>query len=503
VFRLRTISTKSGATAIQVVKYINRQTEVVKHIGSAHESKQIAQLRQAAYRWINQASGQLAIFSDTNSPESVSDVLLVNQSELISTHSVFIYEVLDRLCHRLGFDNLPVIQGELRLLLDLVIMRLISPGSKSDALRRLTEQFGIHHQETHLYRQLPGWEKLQPEVEKLLVKLAQLHFDFDFSLVFYDVTTLYFETDKTDQELKICGFSKDHKFNQPQIVVGLMVTGQGLPVGWGVFPGNKFEGHTLMPMIECFKKRYGVKKLTVVADAAMISQDNVDLLIKHQLHYIVGARLGNLGLPLIKKINQRLAGKDGATIRLVTSKGRLVGAFSQDRYSKDQHETEKQIDRAKQAIANPGKRKHLKFLIQAKNQPQVNQKLIDKAAMLWGIKGYYTNLTQLTNQEIIDQYHNLWQVEKSFRITKSDLQARPIYHHKAQAIRSHILICVMALALGKYLEIKTNLSLKKCTDLLKSIKDAKICNQDNQTITLRSKISPDVNNLLQKLNLSH
>jgi len=503
MFRIRTTPTKSGATAVQVVKYVNRRTVVIKHLGSGYTSSDVGQLKEAASTWITRETQQLSMFRDSEFNTRTSPVLVINQSKLISAESVFIYEVLDRLCQTLDFNTLLKNHPECRLLLDLVIMRLISPGSKLAALRMLDKQFGISYQPTTMYRQLPKWEGLQTEVEELLVKIAKRQFNFDFSLVFYDVTTLYFETDKSDQELKLCGFSKDHKFNQPQIVVGLVVSDQGFPIGYGVFPGNKFEGHTFIPIIDNFRQKHQIKQFTIVADAAMISQDNVDKLIARKLHYIVGARMGNLSLTLIKQIHQKLNRADEADISIVTPRGNLICTFSQKRYRKDKHETEKQIDRAKQAIQNPGKRKRFKFLTQTKDKPQLNQKLIKKTKMLWGIKGYYTNLTDVSNKRVIEHYQNLWQVEKSFRITKSDLQARPIYHHKTKAIKAHLLICVMALAIAKYLEITTKFSVKKCIDMLATIKDAKIKNQNGQIVTLRSNISNDVGNLLQKLNLSY
>jgi len=492
---------------VQVVKYIARKTVVVKHVGSAGSDQDLSLLRQAAFDWIQRRSGQKSLFPDLDSQkgepaprESDSPVLILNQSELISTSSVFVYEELRKFCIKLGFTRGLRGHPGRELLLDLVVVRLIHPASKLESLQYLQDHFQITYARHFLYRQMLKWGTLKDDIEGQVVKFAKRRFDFDFRIVFYDVTTLYFETSKTDLELRQCGFSKDHKFNQPQLIIGLVVNEQGFPISYGIFPGNKFEGHTLIPVIESLRNRYHIKKFTVIADAAMISQDNIDQLVDKKLHYIVGARLGNLSQKLIDQIDRELNRKDKATIRISTPRGFLICSFSDKRYRKDKHDTEKQIDKAKAAIQEPGKQKRLKFIFIKHSQPKLNQKLIDKTRKLWGIKGYYTNLKKMSNQKIIDQYQQLWNVEKSFRITKSDLQARPIYLRKTDAVKAHVLICFMALAIAKHMEIQSDMSVRKCIDLLKSVKDAKIKNQFDQIVTLRSKIPPDVENFLS---LSH
>lgn len=509
MFYVRSTSTKSGATAVQVVKYISRKTVVVKHIGSAHNKKDVKLLKITARQWIENKSDQMRLFVQRDKKSQTnyaSPVLLVNQSQLISANSVFIYEKLFKLCCRLGFNKLTQRtddQSEHDLLIDLTIARLIHPSSKLQSLRFLKEQFGIAYKKHFLYRQILTWRKLKPKAEEVMVSFAKRHLNFSFAVVFYDVTTLYFESFKNDTRLKQCGFSKDNKFNQPQIVIGLIVDQQGFPVSYGIFPGNTFEGHTFIPMIENLMQKHKIKSLTVVADAAMISQENIDQLKARGLNYIVGARLGNLSQKLVSHIQKRLSSKDSVTTRITTPKGDLICSFSQKRYKKDKYETKKQIKKAREAIRRPGKRRRLKFLSTNNSKLTLNKKLIEKTKLLWGIKGYYSNVSLLSDREIVKQYQKLWRVEKSFRIAKSDLSARPIYHRKTEVIKAHILICFLALGMAKYLEIKSGLSLKKCIEILKSVKDARIKNQYGQIITLRSKPSENVDNLLKKINLSY
>ena len=150
---------------------------------------------------------------------------------------------------------------------------------------------------------------------------------FNHDLLFYDVTTLYFETFEED-ELRKNGFSKDNKSQQPQILIALMVSKEGFPIAYEVFPGNTFEGHTFMPVIKDFIRKNEVKNFTVVADAAMISTENVNQLEANNINYIVGARLGNISADLLKIIDEKICREDGKNIRIKTENGDLICSFS-------------------------------------------------------------------------------------------------------------------------------------------------------------------------------
>lgn len=259
---------------------------------------------------------------------------------------------------------------------------------------------------------------------------------FNFDLVFYDVTTLYFETFEED-ELRKNGFSKDNKSGQPQILVALLVTKEGFPVGYEIFKGNTFEGHTIIPVIKNFIKKNNVKEFTVVADAAMISSDNIAQLTQHEINYIVGARMGNLSTELLEMVDKQIDRQDGRSIRLKTQLGYLVCSYSSVRYRKDMYEMNKQIEKARQVIASPSKSRKQKFTRANSQNLELNEELIEKTKKLLGIKGYYTNLEEQVadNKTIIERYHELYRVEQAFRISKSDLETRPIFHFKEQPIK--------------------------------------------------------------------
>jgi len=348
---------------------------------------------------------------------------------------------------------------------------------------------------------------LKEEVEKKIISFAKKHLDFSFTVVFYDVTTLYFESFKEDPEnFKKPGFSKDNKFNQPQIIIGLIVNQDGFPVAYDIYAGNTFEGHTLIPSLTAFKKKHHVEKLTVVADAAMISVENVGALIQNNINYIVGARASNLSDRMIQEISSHLNMADKASYRLTTDKGILICDFSKKRYWKNKNEMEDQLTKARKYEGKsdtlPRKMKFLKNL--NKTKTIINEELIEKTKLLLGIKGYYTNLNKENNETIIKQYHNLWRVEKSFRMAKSDLQTRPIYHFKNNAIRSHILICFMALAVGTYMELSAKISLQKILKLTKEAVEVKIKDIiTGDLITIQPELSTELQELLKKLHFTY
>lgn len=492
MFHIRTTKTSSKATAVQIVRYQNRKLIIVKHIGSAHENQELKKLKIIASNWIEQTNRQRSLFPK----ESVS---LDKQYKYIGFRYGLVYESLYQLCKQFKFHLL-----RNKLLIDLVIARIIEPGSKLQSIEFLKEFMGIEHRREYFYRQLSEFLNVKSKVESKILSVARNEFEFNFSLVFYDVTTLYFESSDSD-EFRQCGFSKDNKFNQPQIVLGLLVSEKGFPIGYQIFEGKKFEGHTLIPVILRFKQKHKISKFTVVADAAMISSDNIIALSSAKVNYIVGARTANLSIDSIKTISARLNSHDGATIRIGTEYGDLVCEFSAKRYAKDKREMENYIAKAEKLLKSPGRIKRAKFITSHHETYSLNTALIEKSKLLLGIKGYYTNLpkSEASDRFIIEHYHNLWHVEQAFRITKSDLQIRPIYHFKEKMIQAHILICFMALAVCKFMELKTGRSTKAILKLLKGVTDARIVEiSTGEEFTLRSEVNDELKQLLEKISFA-
>lgn len=333
-YSIRIDRTDPQAHRIQVVHYVNRKRVVVKHVGTAHTEKESEILQSVASSWIleNPPQPRLMLPGDIHAPD-----ILLGDCEYQGFRFTFVHEFLHRLCAHFGFTAL-----KYPLLIDLVIMRIFEPASKLRSLSLLSKYFNINYSEPTLYRALRHFPELKQSVEEKMVSIAQREFGFDFSFVLYDVTTLYFETFKSDT-LRKPGFSKDNKPQQPQIVIGLMVTPQGFPVSYEVFAGNTFEGTTFLPSILAFKSLHKIEKLTIVADAAMLSLDNIEKLVEHNLTYIVGARLRNISSYLLEIIDATLPRTDGASKKTTTPHGELIYAFSRKRHIKDLSDMNKQI----------------------------------------------------------------------------------------------------------------------------------------------------------------
>jgi transposase len=360
-----------------------------------------------------------------------------------------------------------------------------------------------------MYRALRMMERHKEHAERLAVACARREFAFDCSLVLYDVTTLYFESfreDEDDEALRKTGFSKDNKPQQPQIVVGLLVTSDGFPLGYALFKGNTFEGHTMIPVIENFRRKHGVQSCTVVADAAMLSLENIEELRQKKLSYIVGARVANLSPKLQQQISEALCRREGATVRFHTKHGDLLCAFSQKRFEKDKRDMEKQIARARKLVASSEPGRRAKFVSARGASYALNEKLIVKTEQLLGIKGYVTNIPRETmnDREIIEHYRNLWRVEQAFRMTKSDLKARPVFHHVEESIRAHLLICFLALTMSRYMEIKTGLSIQRIVELLRSMGEGIVKDTaTGQEFIIPSVTVPNARRLLRRLKRSY
>lgn len=460
-FKIRTTKTSSQKIAVQIINYRNRKVNLIKHIGSGSDEKEIRKLKEQAEIWINDKLSRDGLFKEEDH--------FHKHYQYLGFLYCYAYEFLERIYIKFNFHN-----HFSELFKDLIIARILEPKSKRNSLDFLSTFLGKKHSENILYKSIAKHdENTKNNVEKEAVEIAKREFGFDFSFVLYDVTTLYFESFKND-DFKRVGFSKDHKHNQPQIVIGLIVTREGFPISYQVFKGNTFEGNTFLPAILGFKRRNNIKSLTVVADSAMLSKQNLDKLIESELNYIVASRLANLKEELINKIDKEIKRKDKANIRL----DNLIVDYSEKRYLKDKSELGKQIEKAKRYLnTQTEKITNIKYLKNDKTKQYLNQKLIDKNTKLLGLKGYTTNLTNQTNKEIIDYYHNLFKIEHAFRIAKSDLEARPIYHHKEESIKNHILICFTALTISVYLELKNQKSIASIIEILKSITDAKILNK--------------------------
>jgi transposase len=462
IYRIRTVRTASGATAVQVVWYEKNSTKLAKHIGSAKNEEELKILRHSAEQYIRNYEPQRSFFD-----EPIDLIVSFKRIEATGASHRFARDILLAIAKQCHLDMLEI------LYLDLAIMRIIEPCSKLRSLQLIEQYFNVSYTR-YVYECLPKLLQKHALIEDAAIKTAK-SFNSIFTLLLYDVTTLYFETHKPDDDLQARGFSKDDKSKQPQIVIGLLVTQQGFPLIHEVFKGNVFEGHTMLAVIKKFQTKYATEKPIIVADAAMLSQENRDNLEKEGYQYIVGARLSNTKPLFLKTIFDNLPKQDGATLRMAypDANYEVVCTYSTARYKKDKREMEKQIEKAKTLIARKEAGKRAKFVKKSTASYLFDEALKQKTECLLGIKGYCTNVPKniLSDDQIVSHYNSLWHVEQAFRMSKSDLRARPIFHHSHDAIQAHVLICFMALMIGKLIEIKTGYSLRRVRDLLWQVQE--------------------------------
>lgn len=469
---IRKVRTASGAIAVQLIRYEHNKRIVVRHIGSSHTAEELAALYQSAEIVREQLSNQLSLFPVV---AEKCQPLPAERLELASVTHRFSYMILRDCAQMCGLSSLH------SLYQDLALMRIIEPASKLRTIELLTRYFEVSYAERTVYRLLPQLMVHKDFIEDAAYQTAKIHFEESFALVLYDVTTLYFESHEPDDDLRARGFSKDSKSQQPQIVIGLLVTAQGFPLRHETYKGNTFEGHTMLGVVKQFQQRHPNTKPIIVADAAMLSQENMQVLESEGYQYIVGARLANGPRTFIHSLTTSLKREDGATIRLSYPNRAydVICSYSEKRAKKDRREFDKQMIRALEIIARNKSGKRTKFVKKSSNHSDsfiLDEALKEKAEMLLGIKGYCTNIPQerLSNAEVINYYHGLWRVEQAFRISKTDLKTRPIFHFTHDAIKAHILLCFMGLMMAKFLEIKTGLSIQRVRDILWTVHEAHI-----------------------------
>ena len=456
--RIRVVGTGSGKKAIQVVSKRQGKLTVHRHIGTFETDEQKRALQTQAKEYIKKETGQSSLFDLLNSTRT-------SEIEITESKPLFLYQFLSRIYDKIGFNTY-----ENQLIKDLVIARLYSPTSKREVQEVLSEEFGRKHSLKSIYRHLKKGinSGLKEVFQKALIQFSKEELKDGLRIIFYDVTTLYFES-TARKGLRDLGFSKDHRPQETQIVLGLVVNQQGFPLYFDVFSGKTFEGHTFIPVIEKIRDLLGNPELIVVADAAMISQENIQKLIQKEIGFIVGARLGNLPKTMIDLISDQLLGQDGKVIEIPYREQRLICDYSSKRAAKDRSDRQKQITKAQLALSTPSRlSSRLKFVKNSGTKYTLNTDLLKKSENLEGLKGYLTNTT-LADSFVIHRYKNLWKIEKAFRITKSDLQARPIFHRLDESIISHIVIVFAGLAISKFIELETGFSTHKMLKLARKI----------------------------------
>jgi transposase len=443
---------KSGTISVQIIDKSSGSYRVAKTVGSSSDSEEIAYLRKKAYTIIPTLIGQTSFDFWTGSTKEFIENLRRVKTDQVRVEGP--EKVFGNIFDDIGFDKI-----EEELFRHLVITRLIAPGSKLKTIDYLERYKGISIDISKVYRFMDILHRsLKEQVEQIAFEYTKSVLGGNISVVFYDMTTLYFESSDED-DFRISGFSKDGKPQNPQILFGLLVGPHGYPIGYELFEGNKYEGHTLIPVLEYFQQRFDLSKPIIIADAGLLSKSNIRDLLSRQYEFILGARVKNESDEIKNQIlSQSLA--DGESVIIKKPNGlRLVVSYSEKRAKKDLKNRERGLKRletnlnkgklTKSHINNRGYNKYLKLEGDISIKIDYDKFIADNK---WdGLKGYLTN-TQLSAKDIIGNYNQLWQIEKAFRISKTDLKIRPIYHRNSNRIEAHICIAFVAYTIYKEVE---------------------------------------------------
>jgi hypothetical protein len=494
---VRTVKTASGATAVQVVWSSRRGSRNIEHLGSAHDEAELEALKAAARERL--AAGQAELDLGLGSPGPGGPL------PITSSRMGHLIDAVERAYRLLGLEDAA---GGDEVFRHLVLARIIEPTSKQDSLRVLDEAGVGTVSYPTLNRRLPVWA--QEEWRQRLSQACAAHARLGpASLVLYDVSTLYFETDQGDG-FREPGFSKERRL-EPQITIGLLTGQDGFPLMLSAFEGNRAETKTMLPVIEKFMAAHQLPDVTVVADAGMISEANMKAIEEAGLSFILGMKVPDVPY-VVDQWRREHPGEELPDGHVFTQpwpagpkdKRRdqvIYYQYRADRARRTLHGIDEQVAKAAKAVAGLAPVKRNRFIALDGAVKSINRELEEKARTLAGIKGYRTNLAatpdgeRVTADFVIGSYHELWRIEKSFRMSKHDLKARPIYHRKRESIDAHLSVVFAALAVTRFIEARTGWSIRKFVRTTRRYRTIQI-RAGQHTLTAEDPLPPDLRDAL-------
>lgn len=471
---IRNKKNKSGSVSVQILLKRGRKNRLVKTVGCAKTAREEELLTLLANTELERLQGLQSLFVEHD------DLVVENFVNGIANEHLQIAGselILGKIYDKIGYPT----DGCPNYFKNLVLCRLVYPGSKLKTVDYFRQHLNINVSVYSIYRFLDELNiNLKPAIEQISFEYSKSLLGGKIGVVFYDMTTLYFEASEED-DYRIPGFNKDGKHQQPQILIGLLVSGHGYPIGYQIFEGNTSETKTLIPVLEAFQSKFDIDKPIVVADAALLSQKNIEALIAKSYEYILGGRLKNETEEIKGKVIE-LKVEEGNPKELTTKNGRLIVSYSPQRAFVDKKNREKGLKRLEKKVTG-GKLKKEHINSRGYNKYLTLTGEVDiaidyekyNADSIWdGLKGYVTNTT-LPRNKVIEIYSQLWNIEKAFRISKTDLRIRPVYHRLRNRIEAHICICFAAYSVYKELERllglnKINISPEKAINEIKEIR---------------------------------
>ena len=476
---IRKKKNKSGSISIQIISKKSGKYKVVESIGSSKDEKEIEELYKKAQKRLIEIEPTLLDYLKYQKPQKLSN----KNIRVIGDELIF-----GKIFKDIGCSDINIKNKEYKEIFKaLVISRLLYPGSKL----YLIDYYHIYKKQIIKYNKIYRFldklyqEDLKTKIEKCIFNHTLKIMNNAIKLTFYDVTTLHFESESED-DLRRIGFSKEGKLNRPQILLGLFTTLEGYPLSFEVYEGNKYEGHTLIDILHKFQERFKLKnRPIVVADRGMLNNANIAYLENNGYKYILAYKIKNISHNLKEQIANLTFVDDGAihTIKYnkeinytdengnkltLPIKQKLILTYSKKRAKKDKKTREKAVEKIKATLSKKNITKsdlklsyYAKYLDMdetCKIKYKLNPNKVVQDEKLDGIKGFATNDFTLSPNDVITHYQNQYDVERAFRISKTDLKIRPIYHRLENRIKAHILISFVSYAIYKEFERKIKLS---------------------------------------------
>lgn len=492
---IRTVRTASGARAVQIVYSRRKGSRQIEHIGSAHDDAELEVLKAVAQQRLAAGQGEFDLGLDA-SPDAGGPL------PITASRMGHLWDALSCAYDTLAFDA--AADGD-EVFRGLVLARIIEPTSKLDSLRVLEEVGVTAPSYATTKRRLPDYaaEQWRERLAALCATHARLG---PASLVLYDVSTLYFETDAGDG-FREPGFSKERRL-EPQITIGLLTDETGFPLMVNAFEGNKAEATTMLPSIKAFMASHRLTDVTIVADSGMISESNRKAIEQAGLSFILGAKIPQVPYAVTEWRNQHPDTEipDGHVFTQPWPAGPkdkrrdqvIYYQYTAGRARRSLRGIDEQVAKAEKAVAGKAPVKRNRFIQLTDTTKSVNRDLEAKARALAGLKGYVTNLPEPTPEFVIGSYHQLFNIEKSFRMSKHDLHARPIYHRKRDSIEAHLTIVFAALAVSRWIENTTGWSIKKFVRTARRYRTIHIKTGDH-TITAADPLPDDLRTALNAI----
>ena len=400
------------------------------------------------------------------------------------------------------------------LLKKIVLERVEDPQSKRKSVDNLQRKKNDIVDLNRVYRMMDRLHFHKGRVKNKITQNTYSLFKHKIDVVFFDVTTLYFESFIPD-ELRISGYSKDNKFKETQVVLALMTTSEGLPLGYELFPGNTYEGHTLINAINTLSKKHDISNTFVVADRGMFVASNLQELSKRRINFIIASKLKTFNRELQEEILHDVSNIRSKNTPLkywikeyCYGDKRLIVSYSEKRAKKSFRERQRMVSKLKSKernkeirisdlIKNGGEKKYLKLNKKGCQTGVIDSDKIKLEEQWDGIYGVITNYKgdDMSLDDIISRHRDLWQIENAFRVNKRDLKMRPVYHWTPRRIEAHILICFMAYSLLSTLKYslgraKVNLSIARIREELSFIQASIVRDRrSNKRFLLPSKLT--------------